>query len=342
MTAAALAARLLEYLREELAEPALRYAEPPAPISGGYDTRIFAFRLTGATGMWSRPLILRLLGSRHDPARALRERAIQNTVASLGYPAPRVLSASADPAVLGGAFLVMERLPGRPLLEVRWVGVASILVETQQRLHALDAAPLLEAMDRAGGRDAVTFDGLLVQLQSRIVRRSLDGLRGAMDWLTRHRPSAPERPVVCHGDLHPQNILMAGGAVTGVIDWPNTVVADAAYDVASTRIILGLVPLTLSGMPAAMRGLLGLTRPVLLARHLAGYRRRRPIDPRVLAYYQAASCIRLLVRVGENRLSAAGSAAALNPLAASSFGERLCARFARLTGITPTLPRIAT
>ncbi len=339
MTAVVLAARLLEYLCEELAEPALRYAEPPAPISGGYDTRIFAFRLTGATGMWSRPLILRLLGPQHDPARALRERAIQNTVASLGYPAPRVLAASADPAVLGGAFLVMERLPGRLLLEVRWVGVASVLVETQQRLHALDAAPLLEAMDRAGGRDAVTFDGLLAQLQSRIVRRSLDGLRGAMEWLTEHRPPAPERPVICHGDLHPQNILMAGGAVTGVIDWPNVVVADPAYDVASTRIILGLVPLTLSAMPAPVRALVRLVRPVLLARHLAGYRRHRPIDPRAFAYYEAASCMRPLVRAAENRLSAA--AGALNPFDTSTFGERVCARYAQLTGITPTLPVVS-
>jgi len=46
-----------------------------------------------------------------------------------------------------------------------------------------------------------------------------------------------------------------------------------------------------------------------------------------------------MLRVAENRSSAA-SRAALNPLDASSFGERLSARFARLTGITPTLPRV--
>ena len=33
---------LLEHLRAELCEPGLGYAEPLTPMTGGYDTRIFA------------------------------------------------------------------------------------------------------------------------------------------------------------------------------------------------------------------------------------------------------------------------------------------------------------
>jgi aminoglycoside phosphotransferase (APT) family kinase protein len=232
----------------------------------------------------------------------------------------------------------MERLAGRPMLEVKRLGVAAVLARTQLALHALDAEPLLDAMERIGARASVTFDGLLAQLRDRIARRSLDGLRGAMDWLSRNRPPAPERPAICHGDLHPQNILMADGAVSGVVDWPNALVADPACDVAATQVILGLAPLHLSAMPAAMRGFARLARPLLLARHLAGYRRQRRLGARELAYYQVSSCMRLLVRVAEQRLSAASGAIPLGPLDASSFGERLCARVARLTGVTPTIP----
>src|SRR5437870_8948925 len=117
------ARRLLEHLRAELREPGLGYAELLTPIAGGYDTRIFAFRLSGAPEPFSIPLILRVLGSQHPPARALSERATQNALAGLGYPAPRVPLASPDPTILGGAFLVMERLAGRPLLDVRRLGV---------------------------------------------------------------------------------------------------------------------------------------------------------------------------------------------------------------------------
>src|SRR5256886_13367928 len=188
---------LLEYLRAELYEPGLGYIEPLTPITGGYDTQIFAFRLSGAPKPFSIPLILRILGSQHPPARALSERATQNAVAGLGYPAPRVLLASPDPTILGGAFLVMERLAGRPLLDAQRLGVASGLVEMQLRLHALDAEGLLLALDRAGptssaageppiSRQLRAFDGHLARLERRIARGSLRRLEEAMAWVSDH------------------------------------------------------------------------------------------------------------------------------------------------------------
>ena len=54
-----LASAFLAHLRAELHAPHLAYAAPPAAISGGFDTRIFAFRLSGAAAPWSGPLILR-------------------------------------------------------------------------------------------------------------------------------------------------------------------------------------------------------------------------------------------------------------------------------------------
>jgi aminoglycoside phosphotransferase (APT) family kinase protein len=301
-------------------------------ISGGYDTEILGFRLQRAPAEWSRPLILRRLRPEHDPERALRERDIQNALAGLSFPAPRVLAASADPGALGGAFLIMERMPGRPMLEVQKIGVAAVLASTQLRLHALDAGPLLQT--------ALTFDGLLAQFGRRIASRSLHGLEKALDWLSAHRPAEATRPVICHGDFHPQNILMDHGVVTGVIDWPNALAADPAWDVATTRIILGLVPLELSMLPAVARVLVRAARPLLLARYLAGYRRGRPIDGRALGYYEAAACMRQLIRVGDQRLMAAAAGRAPGPLDASSFGDRLCARFARITGVAPTVPAV--
>ena len=177
-----------------------------------------------------------------------------------------MLLASPDATILGGAFLVMERLAGRPLLDARRLGVASVLVEMQLRLHALDAEVLLLALDRegqtpsaAGGppisRELVTFESHLARLERRIARGSLHGLEKAIVWFSDHRPMDERRRVICHGDFHPQNILMADGRVTGVIDWPNVIVADPAFDVASTRVVLDLVPVGLLGVPPALRGL---------------------------------------------------------------------------------------
>jgi aminoglycoside phosphotransferase (APT) family kinase protein len=338
---------LIAYLRARLGEPGLDYAEAPASVSGGFDTRIFAFRLRSALPTHAGPLILRLLGPREHPARALREAVTQNTLAELGYPAPRVLLASADVAPLGGAFLVMERLPGKALTEAGLTTIGRVLVEMQSRLHALDADVLLRALERedrastASGAlsldpGMMTLGGQLAQLERRVARGSLDGLGAGMAWLVARRPPEPARRVICHGDFHPYNILVSGTTVTGVIDWPNAVVADAACDVASTRTILSLTPLDVLEAPAALRWLIRGLRPLMVKRYLAGYRRSRPLDSSALAYYEAFCCMRLLVRTAENRLRRG----ALNPLDASSFGEALAARFARITRISPMLPPV--
>lgn len=343
-----LAQRLRAYLRATLGERGLEFSEPPTPVTGGFDTRIFAFRLSGVPATFSGPLILRLLGPHHDPARVLRERATQNALAGLGYPAPRVLLATTDTAPLGGACLIMERLPGKPLLEARVFNISRVLVETQLRLHALGAEALLRALDEEGlasgaagvpaiGRDTITLEGHLAQLESRIVRGSLDGLRPAMAWLLERRPPEPGRRVICHGDFHPHNILVSGSTVTAVIDWPNTIVADPAYDVAATKTILSLTPVELSAVPGALRWLVRVARPVMVKRYLMGYGRRRSLDPGALAYYEALSCMRGLARAAESRHRR--GPVPTNPLDASSFAERLAAHFSRITGISPALPR---
>jgi aminoglycoside phosphotransferase (APT) family kinase protein len=284
-------------------------------------------------------LILRVMNPAHDPSRALRERAIQNALAVQGYPAPRVLAGSADRSTLGAGFLVMERATGRPLLDDRLRGVSATLADAQARLHALDAEPLLRALDDegrvAGGgfdRRVVGYEGHLAALDRRIRAAGLTGLGPGLRWLLDRRPAGGPR-VICHGDFHPQNLLAEGGRVTAVLDWPNALVAEPECDVAATLIILRLTPVEVFPVPAALRLLVAALRPIMTARYLARYRRARALDGSRLRYYEAGACMRGLVRAAEARV--AGDA---NPLDASSFGERLAARFARVSGVPVALP----
>lgn len=283
-----------------------------------------------------------MLNPAHDPVRALRERAIQNALAGLGYPVPRVLSASADRGLLGAGFLVMERAAGRPLLATRRPGIGRVLAEAQARLHGLNAEALLRALDdegRAAGwvfdRDAVGFESHLASLDRRIQAAGLAGLADGMRWLRTRQPAERSARVICHGDFHPQNLLAENGRATAVLDWPNVLVAAPEYDVAATRVILTQAPLALLPMPAALRPLAAAGRRLVAARYLAVYRKLRPLDRTRLPYFEAAGCMRGLVRAGEARV---GEGVAPSPLDASSFGERLGARFGRASGVPVTLP----
>jgi aminoglycoside phosphotransferase (APT) family kinase protein len=322
----AAARALVAHLRQTLAAPTLDLAEPASILRGGFDTEIFALRLRGAPPPFAGPLVLRVLRPHHAPDMAAREAATQNAVAGLGYPAPRVLLASVEPRALGASFVLMERLPGRPLLESSPLGMGAVLADAQLRLHALDPAPLARALGRVG-----TLEGYLDTEAGRIARAKLDGLLPLVEWLRAQRP--PETATaICHGDFHPQNVLVEDGRVTGVLDWPNALVADPALDVAATVNILTFVPAGLVSMPAALRWVARAAQPWLARRYLARYRRGRAVDGARLAYYQVAVALRALVRAGESRRRGVPTR-----LDASPYAARLLAHARRVTGIEATL-----
>jgi len=197
---------LLTFLRDTLRIPELAYAEPPVRLSGGYFTTVYALRLAGAAPPWSEPLILRVMPDHSEALLLRRERAVQNVVADLGFPAPRVLASSDGRETLGHAFLLMERMPGRALLggvELRWIltrGVRllqtlpRITAETQARLHALDPEPLRRAMEAEGiPPQCAGVERWLNEIAATVERWSLDGLLPGLHWLIDRRPRELQR-----------------------------------------------------------------------------------------------------------------------------------------------------
>ena len=351
-----IAGSLLDYLRMTTGAQELTYADPPRQIVGGFDTRIFAFQLANAPASFSGPLILRLFAEDDDPSRARWEGAVQDAVAGMGYPAPRVLAVSSATDILGATFLIMKRLPGRPMLQaptfaamlaqaVRLLtAYPQVLAQYQVRLHALDPGPLLRAIEaeelptagpsEAGiSRRSATLDGQLEQLTHRIERLSLEQFRPALQWLLDNRPSDPARPVICHGDFHPINILMADGVVTGVIDWSMTTVADAAFDVGNTRVLLAIAPMEL---PAVLDSILAPLRRIVVRRYGQAYLRERPVDAKKVRYFEALRCLIELSWVGERR--AVGAGMYRNPWGSTRSIGKLMAHFQQITrGERPNL-----
>lgn len=60
-------------------------------------------------------------------------------------------------------------------------------------------------------------------------------LAAAAGWLADH-PLAPAQDVICHGDLHPFNLLADGDRMT-LLDWSTAVLGPPAYDVAFTSLL---------------------------------------------------------------------------------------------------------
>jgi aminoglycoside phosphotransferase (APT) family kinase protein len=97
------------------------------------------------------------------------------------------------------------------------------------------------------------------------------------DRILRRLASLPTGDAVCHGDYHPDNILLSPHGPI-VIDWMTVSAGNPAADVARTTLLFlgGSLP---PGMPSAQRVFFQAVRRLYYALYLRAYRRLRPMPP---------------------------------------------------------------
>jgi len=288
----ALSDRLIAYLRTEFESPAMDFAAPMTRLQGGFETASYRFELDGVPEGLPRLLVLRLYPQFYGTQNAIWESTVQGLLAGEGFPVARAHVVCTDTSVLGGAFFLMDYLPGRPLAVAPQESVPRLLGETHADLHDIDPARLVKALDEKG------IDGYGYGLQSRFdwldsKAEKWPWLRPALDWLLDHRPPEPERLSVCHGDFHPFNLMFDEGQVTGVLDWPGFAIADPAYDVGNTLV---LITITSKHVASSMGAFSSVDWDLMANLYLAAYRSRRPLDDGKLDYYRVRRCAMALVQ----------------------------------------------
>ena len=294
--------QLLTVLQRETGVPSLAFDGEPVRLRGGFWADLFAFRLRGAPDGWDGELVARVMP---DAGLACKETLIQADVAAAGYPTPVVRASGGPDDGLGRAFMVMDHAPGAPLLAgLDGVPVTKLprlaasipetLASTMAQLHALDAEPLrIRLIDACEAGTSV--EEMLVGLEAWAAHCQRTDLTAAARWLLDHPPaSAP--PVICHGDLHPFNVLVDGDGHVTVLDWSAALIAPRPYDVAFTSLVLAEPPLLVG---AILRPVVRAGGRLLSWRFVRRYQHHSgtTIDKNELRWYQAVVCLRALVEV---------------------------------------------
>jgi len=290
---------LLEVIAARSGRGDLAFARRPTPVGGGYWAEIFAFELCDAPRGFRGELILRRMP---DAERARRETAVQTAVAELGFPTPRVRASGGEDEPLALAFSIMDRVAGATFDETRGLGarlrrvagLGRLLADAQSRLHALPAASVAARLTQRGvDPAALSLDALLEDLARLVRGAGSPELGRALAWLVGRRP-AGGGAVLCHGDIHPNNLLVASGGRFSLIDWTNARFAHPELDVAFTSELLELRPLR---TPPGAGALAGLALRGIARRSRAAYSGPFPLDRTRLDWYRALYRLQLLARV---------------------------------------------
>lgn len=213
-------------------------------LSGGASCRVYAFELWD--GGDTRTLVLRLdaVGGGTQGTRR-EEYALLAAAARAGVTVPRVHLQGSEDDGLGGAFFVMDLVPGealaRRLLRDDHYAAARAALPSQlgrelARTHEIDLGDpgLAFLAGRApGGEDPARFALAEVERYRQILDAFVDQpyplLRLVGRWLAAHAPRVT-RPVLVHGDFRVGNVMFDEKGLTAVLDWELCHVGDPVED----------------------------------------------------------------------------------------------------------------
>jgi aminoglycoside phosphotransferase (APT) family kinase protein len=287
---------LLAALRAHLQRSDLLFRESPQPLTGGYSNEILRFSLDGAPPPFDRPLVVRIT---HEEGDTAREAIIEDGVANEGFPAPPVLLRGDASSPFGTPFLITPLSPGVPFDDsiTARTAIASFrrlpeqVAATMAALHEVPTGSIAARLAANGWPSErldslatlADVDGWAEQLRSPDLERHATLLRA--------RQPSFEASVVCHGDLHPFNLLYEGGQVATVLDWELARLADPAYDVGRTLVLLRQAPYP---MPRVLRAAIQPVATWLARRFEDAYRARHPLHEHALRWHEALHCLRTL------------------------------------------------
>ena len=182
------------------------------------------------------------------PSDAVVERTSLEQLGAAGCTVPRIFG---DGAFGDWAYLAMTRVHGQPIEAVLPRLPADAQRHAMRRLgEAVAAAHAVEPREVVPAvRD---FDAFLTSQVTNIV--ATERRRGAPDvWLDQLEefvagtPRGDASPVMLHTELGPGHSLFRGATLTGIIDWAETLIGDAEYDLAAVAFFVARGDGTLLG-----------------------------------------------------------------------------------------------
>ena len=289
-------------------------------LASGWETTVFEFATASSSPRLPliparTPLVLRFYQGTFADPKGARENVTIAKLSSVGFCVPKPYAYEPDHEALGAPFLIMERIGGGPLFATRsFAGAFKTFslgffgfVRAQVRLHQMELRKSgLDEIPRAYAPEGVDanaplLDRMLKIIEQRVAQGPLPGLKEAHARLAARAARFRSAPLsLLHLDYHPQNVLVKGLRVTGVIDWVNTDIGDRHLDAAMTAAILSSSALE---HPRWMRDNVAgnSLRTLFASLYIPLYHAMAPLDFERFRYCQAVASLLRLSMLGMMR-----------------------------------------
>jgi len=224
---------LLKYLKQETGNKEIQYASPPKPLAGGFEAQMYEFTLVNQPKNIPEKLVLRIIPSDSPRHEAYLTGTTQTYLANYGFPTPKTYFIHPQTETLGGQFIIMEYIQGKTMYDTYPDHYsAKLMTETYHALHSIDPTPLIQQFKEANVSEK-WFQGLV--WREEYIHTQAKWLRPALKWVKENYPKDRVNHRLCHGDLHPLNIMVRDEKVVGVVDWGCLKIEDFHYDLAELR-----------------------------------------------------------------------------------------------------------
>ncbi len=216
-------------------------------ITSGWEAELYAFIVEyeeeGRTLREER--VARVYQGNIATQKAVGEFKVISGLSRAGFPVPKVFHLETDATLLGGPFIIMERVRGKSLSEAYHTsdekGARKLVAEFVRiwvDLHNLDGACLFPE-DFPQGNTQDYLDEMLSYAKNRIEETGIGWLQPVIDWLEERRSGVPpERLSFLHQDYHTENVLLRDDGSLVVLDWTAAMAGDYRADLAWTVLLM--------------------------------------------------------------------------------------------------------
>ena len=318
----------------------VRLRATPEPLSGGFWAQIWKVDLDNAPSPFDQPLVLRVMPERQA---GHREAIVQRMIADSGFPTPRVLASGSEPG-LGEAYIAMERVNGRTPLGGLQLGpellrlpkllrrLPKMLANIAAQLHAIGPGPLRVALANTVSEGRSFQHPFRVGIDTVASETPSAGFAEVARWLDEHTP-VPGPDVICHGDLHPLNILIDEHGVSWLLDWTTATIAPKEMDIGLTAGLLRCAPIA---APRILAPVISRITNRLAESFINEMAATTTVDRAAVDWWEALQHARCLAELTHGRTHPGSVGGPGHPFETSR--RAMQHRLQRLTGITVTPP----